>query len=864
MSNYLEGLNEEQMSAVKATEGYVRVVAGAGSGKTKTLTSRIAFLIDEVGVAAKNILAVTFTNKAAKEMKKRVYNYLGVGADGAMISTFGALEVKIIREDSSVIGFPKNFKILDEEDKKTIFRNLLFQLKEEKPDLQLDPVIKVKYLVDGFNNRNSVMNGYPMSKLLVGSEADLQKEIKEATQLLNEESFNPSTVARYLFDMFVYEKKKSFALDFTDLPAVALSVLESSAVAEKWQSRLQYIMVDEYQDVSKTEIELISILQSKHHNLFVVGDGDQTIYSFRGSDVNIFLDFDKRFKPTKTIFLLKNYRSGSVILDVSNRLIGKNINRIPKDLTAERNEVGKVVYMHAPSDKDEAKFVTDNISEIHKQGVPLSDMAILYRSHSISRPFEEALLRENIPYRVFSGVGFYQRKEVKDVLAYLSLVVSDDNFAFARVVNEPRRGFGPKSLTKLQNIADTRNISLFEALKNDFDRNKHLTAFVEVIEGLRDRYTKEDLRVSDLIELIIGDTGYETLLREAGDQERLDNLAELKQSLIDEEESGEVFSAEEYLQNISLLTSQDQSESKEQVNLMTIHTAKGLEFPIVFVVGLSEGVFPSARITTSDEMEEERRLAYVAFTRAENQLILSDSEGFSYSGGTRYPSRFIGDAERVGVEYIVEVDEDLLFAYKHPGARSSFTESDEKFSIGQHVLNRVFGSGEVIGLDDKFVEVRFAEGVRTLNPNKLTLEPDQSEVMVDNLSLAADVIDLDEDKLTLVKKILKQATKTDIVRIQSIWPDLVESLSVSYQPMLNVARPVAASFDGVVIAFDFNVIRVNAERNEELLRFIAEKMQELTNSSVTPRLIFIDTDEWPTFRSSYVLDRKQGSRNEQV
>lgn len=723
--DYLETLNPQQLEAVEATEGYVRVIAGAGTGKTKTLTSRVAYLIDALGIAPENILCVTFTNKAAKEMRNRITNYLGDAAAGAMIMTFGALEARIIREDGRVIGYPANYQIIDEEDKKQLIANVLRETKEEFANqFPVDDFIKTKYLGDQYG-----YHAEDYSTWMVASLEQIQAEIASLRTGL-QTSHEVKEIVRYILMRYVYEKRKSFACDFDDLDWLSLMVLGRSELARgKWQDKLKYIMVDEYQDVSGLEVKMIGILQAKYQNLFIVGDSDQTIYSFRGSDVKYILDFDKSFSPAQTILLTRNYRSGANILQVSNTLIKKNKNRIDKELQAFTNKPGKVVYYHAKNVYDEGEFIADNIESMHNQGLAYNSMAILYRAHHVTRTLEEKLLTKNIPYKVYSGVGFYQRMEVKDMLAYMRLLTDGDDISFQRVINRPRRQAGPKTMAKIQAYAEAHQITMLQAflqlIQTDdrdfqFAKKREFAGFVTHFQENSDQILSFDHPISDLMMYILKGTQYEENLRLGGEEDRLDNLAEFKQSLVDYENSfdGEPVAIAEYLQNITLLTNQDMDDQFDKVNLMTIHTAKGLEFPVVFVASLNEGVFPSARIKSKSEMEEERRLAYVAFTRAENHLILTDAGGQNFDGTARYPSRFIFDAEKVGIEYLVELDADLLASYgRYPELTGEVGKSEEvDFKLGDQVHHKVFGYGRVTAVKGDTLTVKFDQ-----KPNELNL-----------------------------------------------------------------------------------------------------------------------------------------------
>lgn len=717
---YMSGLNEQQLRSVLETEGYVRVIAGAGSGKTHTLTTRVIYLIDTLGIAPQNLLCVTFTNKAANEMRNRVMRRLGEGAAGALIMTFGSLWARIIREDGNAIGYPASYQIIDEEDSKRLLADLLKEAKEEfATKFAVDESIKVKKMKACLQMKAHPLDPLPhlFSQRMLQPLEDISQKSNELRARLESTGYNKDTFIEYILTRYVYEKRKSFACDFEDLASMAYMILtKSDAARQKWQDKLKYIMVDEYQDVSGAEVALLTILQEKYKNLFVVGDSDQTIYSFRGSKVEYIIDFDKEFVPAKTILLTKNYRSGSMILDASNTLVKKNKFRIDKDLQPDKQEQGSVTYFHAKDIYEEAHFVVHNIKSFITQGLSYNDIAILYRSHHVSRVIEEELLKENVPYRVYSGVGFYQRKEIKDVLAYMRVLIGGDDISFTRIVNEPKRQIGPKSLKVLNNFANSHKTTLLEAFlhlsKNESlqfanPKKQELANMVEKFRKDKHKILSTEHPISDLMVYALENSGYEEMLRNGGEEDRLDNLAEFKISLVHYEEAqqGEEVSVEEYLQTVSLLTSQEMDDTNEKVSMMTVHAAKGLEYPAIFVVALNEGIFPSSKINSPEDMEEERRLAYVAYTRAKDLLILSDAEGINFNGSRRYPSRFIFDAEPVNMDYLVELDQDLLDSY---GKYPALTEKPkENFSKDEIVNHKVFGRGVVVGVEDGYVRVKF-------------------------------------------------------------------------------------------------------------------------------------------------------------
>ncbi|CDA10231.1 putative ATP-dependent DNA helicase PcrA [Intestinibacter bartlettii CAG:1329] len=468
---------------------------------------------------------------------------------------------------------------------------------------------------------------------------------------------------------------------------------------------MMYVMVDEFQDLNDMQYELANILSNYHKNLFVVGDPDQTIYSWRGANINYIINFDKNHEDTKTIILNKNYRSSKDILDASNSLIKNNKNRIKKDLISVKGKNIKTLYNHAKTQREEAEWITKQIKSLISSGKKYNEIAILYRAHYVSRTLEEIFIRNKIPYTIYSGIEFYKRKEIKDILSYLRMIVYGDDLSFQRIINEPRRNFGNKRMSFVKEYAELHNCSMYNALKENLDDNIIKTTraneFVDLIEKYRKIY--KEMNFSDVLSSILEESGYEAMLRLAGEDSRLDNLAELKQSIFEYEKStGEINYLEDYLQNIALFTNADKEYEKDSIKMMTIHSAKGLEFPYVFVCELNEGVFPNKHIRTESELEEERRLAYVAYTRAENILFLSDAEGKNYDGTFRYPSRFIFNINKDFLEYTVELDEQLV-----DDATSFINDSEEKisppkvmFNVGDFVRHKLLGIGKILEVRD--------------------------------------------------------------------------------------------------------------------------------------------------------------------
>jgi len=735
-------LDKEQLEAVETTEGYVRVVAGAGSGKTKTLTHRYLYLVKEMGISPANILCVTFTNKAAAEMKKRIRSILG-GDDSGYISTFHGFCVRFLREEIHVLNYPKEFMILDEDDQKSLLRKAYADLGFSLKDLKISSVL------DFVGGRKANDLDY------VSLFAELPSENEAAKDRLLELSDAADDKWMKIYYRYLYEQKKNYALDFDDLILVTLYILQNfPEQLDKWRKRMMYVMVDEYQDIDGQQYQLADLLSSYHKNLFVVGDPDQTIYGWRGADVNRILEFDQFHKGTKTILLQNNYRSTPSILKVPDAVIKNNKFRIEKVLRPMRVGGKTPVFYHAKNTREEAKWIVERIQNAVQNagGMHYKDIAVLYRMHSQSRSVEEALMAENIPYKVYSGVGFYQRKEIKDVICYLRMLVYADDLSFLRTVNTPKRQFGPRKISILQAFADARGVGLYEALleivseagllndvardissqaelssvgndrqKIDFDckgflARSNVVEYVKLIEKYRSCY--RDMSVSEILAKILRETNYEEMLRLDGDEDRLDNLAELKQGILEfENYYEEDASLDEYLQNIVLFTNVDEdAEQKDRVQLMTIHNAKGLEFPYVFVCGLNEGFFPVKRVQNKVQLEEERRLAYVAFTRAENVLCLSDAEdGVAGESGTRYPSRFLLEMDMGELDVARGFSEDLLEAAKAHIAgvdqERDFLNDESlglvkkaptaEFSVGDRVVHKIFGVGTIRVVDEK-------------------------------------------------------------------------------------------------------------------------------------------------------------------
>ena len=689
MENILQGLNASQLEAVTSTEGFIRVIAGAGSGKTRALARRFAYLVNEIGILPGNILCVTFTNKSANEMRQRIHNLTGDN-DTGYISTFHSFCVSVLQEDSHALQYPKSFLVLDNSD--------------------IDSMLKIIYEERGLTLRN-------MTFSKARDTIEIRKLIKEPEYYLDMLNMSLDTLRqKYLtatepsdiiFYGYLYQEKKCFGLDYNDLIKFTLYIFEQNeAVKIKWQQRLEYIMIDEFQDIDELQYKLMSVLCGYHKNLFIVGDPDQTIYTWRGANVRYLLDFDKIFPSVKTIMMMQNYRSTPQIVSVVNDLIDKNKFRIKKNLMPTIADGRKVICHHADTSEREAMWIAEQIQALHGEGTSYREITVLYRAHYITRIVEEVFLREKIPYAIYSGVQFFNRMEIKDALAYLRLIAYKDDLAFLRVVNVPKRNFGERRIKFLQEYAVKHQCSLYIALETNLDneifKGTKAAQFVALIENFAANYAER--QISELLAAILNESGYEKMLRTEGSQERLDNLAELKQSVYEYETScGEESTLEHYLSHVALFTNNDAADNSDKVKLMTVHSAKGLEFPYVFLCAMNEGVFPSKKTDTIQKMEEERRLAFVAMTRAQKGLYLSEAEGRNFDGSPRYPSRFLLDIEPALLDYTQKPQEGLIIETKDYLVINERYLADEEnqlsLAVGQRVKHNIFGSGTVVDVD---------------------------------------------------------------------------------------------------------------------------------------------------------------------
>ena len=725
----LEGLNEKQQAAVKATEGKVRIIAGAGSGKTRVLAYRYAYLVDELGVDPANILCLTFTNKAAQEMRNRICRILEIEQANDFICTVHSFCVKFLREEIYRLRYPKNFMILDNEDMKALAKESFIELGIERKESTIEQFL-TSYFKDKFPGW--YIPGYIIPADTVKDEASELQAIRN----VRGESYTRAFVSTLL------KQKKYLALDFNDLIYFTFYILDNfPEVKEKWQSRMNYVMVDEVQDCSGLEWEIYETLSEKYGNLFIVGDPDQNIYEWRGAQLEKFV----HYAPDTDIILNQNYRSTSTILDAANSIIDYNKLRIKKDLYTKTGKGDTITHFHGKDEKEEADWISNQIKKLTKKKLfsksgKYSDCAILVRASYLTRSIEQSFLRNEIPYVIWGGIRFFERREIKDCLSYLRLVASDDDISFKRIANVPSRKLGKAAMEKLNAIAKEQKCSLFAALRilsqtKGYDKQP-IVSFIKAIDTARSFIGK--MTVSDILDYTIRESGLLEMYRSDEEEERLENINELIHSikLYETEHKEDDITLEDYLQDIALYTNADYTKDKDQVKIMTIHQAKGLEFPYVFIAGLSEGILPnkrSVRERKEKAMEEERRLMYVAVTRAETKLFLTESEGYSMQGGfEKYPSRFIREIKQglfVTEGHIDETVWSNAIAYSKTfdrecelGLHPTPAENAISFREGDSVRHTHLGEGTVIRTynNGEFCEVNFQKyGVRAIRADKL-------------------------------------------------------------------------------------------------------------------------------------------------
>ena len=696
MNALLDRMNDEQKQAVKTTQGPLLIMAGAGSGKTRVLTHRIAYLLDEKDVSPYNVLAITFTNKAAKEMKERISHLVGPEAESIWISTFHSMCVRILRRDIDRIGIERNFTIIDPTDQKSVIKEVL--KKENIDSKKYEP------------------------RMFIGAISNLKNELKTAEDAEKEANdFYASMVAR-VYKGYQEKLLRNHALDFDDLIMYTIQLFNRiPEVLEYYQNKFQYIHVDEYQDTNKAQYTLVQLLANKFQNICVVGDSDQSIYGWRGADIKNILSFEEDYPNAQTIYLERNYRSTKTILTAANEVIRNNSERKPKALWTDNTSGGKIQYYEATTERDEAEYVIRQILKKKQEGYNNQDIAILYRTNAQSRVLEETFLKSNIPYTMVGGTKFYDRKEIKDILSYLRLVSnSNDDISFERIINIPKRGIGPSSVQKIAQYASINNLSYFDALGEvDFiGLSKKVTQegadFYEMMNNFMQQ--QEFLSITELVEQILDKSGYRKMLENEQtleSQSRLENIDEFLSVPRDYEKNTPVEeqSLMNFLTDLSLVADVDDADLEAGVTLMTMHSAKGLEFKIVFIVGMEESIFPHFRSLQSGEeheMEEERRIAYVAITRAEEQLHVSHATTRSLFGRSQ---------ANMKSRFLKEIPEDLLDGVK---PKTSFKSkqtatpkrgfarrvnnnqnSNTTWNIGDKVTHKSWGEGMVSAVNDK-------------------------------------------------------------------------------------------------------------------------------------------------------------------
>jgi DNA helicase II / ATP-dependent DNA helicase PcrA len=708
----LANLNKEQQAAVKTTEGPLLIMAGAGSGKTRVLTHRIAYLMAEKHVAPWNILAITFTNKAAREMKERVQALLGGAAEEVWISTFHSMCVRILRRDIDRIGINRNFSILDTTDQLSVIKNIL----KEK---NIDP--------KKFEPRN-----------ILGTISSAKNELHTPEKFAKRAGSYYEKVVSEVYEEYQQRLLRNHSLDFDDLIMTTIQLFERvPEVLEYYQYKFQYIHIDEYQDTNRAQYTLVKMLAARFQNICVVGDADQSIYRWRGADIQNILSFERDYPNAKVILLEQNYRSTKRILQAANEVIENNINRKPKRLWTENPEGKKIVYYEAMNEADEAQFVAGKIKEYVDGGKRrYSDFAILYRTNAQSRIIEEVFLKSNIPYQIVGGLKFYDRKEIKDILAYLRVIANpNDDISLLRIINVPKRGIGASSLDKIVSYASENGLSVFEAI----GELEHIGLSARIAASLLEfrrqleqwAQLQEYVSVTELVEEVLDKSGYREMLKaektlEA--QSRLENIDEFLSVTKHFENVSEDKSLIAFLTDLALISDIDQlnetnGNNEDSVVLMTLHSAKGLEFPVVFLIGMEEGIFPHNRsLNDEDEMEEERRLAYVGITRAEEELFLTSAQMRTLFGNIHVNpvSRFIGE---IPEELIESVNRRTLHATASPAKYTSFRTAASGsagggatvWRVGDKADHKKWGIGTVVSVrgegEDQELDIAFPSPV---------------------------------------------------------------------------------------------------------------------------------------------------------
>lgn len=696
----LANLNNKQKEAVLATEGKIKIVAGAGSGKTRVLAHRFAHLVNNLGIDPANILCMTFTNKAAQEMRSRISKLVMAGNTNDFVCTIHGFCVKVLRRDIHRIGFPKTFTILDDDDAETLAKQVL----------ELHGLDRTKKTIKDLRSEVAKF------KRIICPDYIDQYILPNAPKYVDTADFSP-------VETYIHYQALNYCLEFDDIINFVLYIFHTyMEVREYWQRKLNYIMVDEVQDCNRSDWAIMEIISDFYNNLFIVGDPDQAIYEWRGARPQDFINWE----CDDTIIMAENYRSTPNILDVANCVISNNQNRIPKDLFTRKPALSQVVHFHADNEVKEAEWVAQRIQSLCEVSGDYSKCAILYRASHLSRSIEQVLLKQKIPYSIWGGIRFFERKEIKDAICYLRLIAGDDDLAFSRIINTPSRRFGNTSLKKLQQFAKEQYLSLYDALRANIEVWKGtkaylpLKSFLTLINDCRE--LAEVSSVSELLNYVLKISGLSELYRTDTEVERLENIEELISSIrfYESVNADNDVSLSTYLQDIALYTNADYKKEGKSVKLMTIHQAKGLEFPYVFVIGLSEGIFPSHRSLRERKwaaLEEERRLMYVAITRAEERLFLSDSEGYNFQTTTdKFPSRFLTEIKKSFIIQEGSIDE-TLWAGTKTLSESIDREIDGlpivpfQLQVGSVINHKYLGSGTIMEIspDGSRLRIRFGK-----------------------------------------------------------------------------------------------------------------------------------------------------------
>ena len=706
----VQNMNENQLKAILKTQGAVMVIAGAGSGKTRVLTNRIAYLIAEKNVLESNILAITFTNKAAKEMKERIYSLVGETSKYIWINTFHSMCVRILRQHIDLLGYNKNFTILDTSEQKIIIKNIVKELNLSEDSYQPNNILKIIS-----NSKNSMIS---VNKMKAQARFGFMKNVAE------------------IYEYYQKYLKKNSVLDFDDLMLKTIVLFEKHPeVLAIYQNKFEYIHVDEYQDTNVIQYKLIKMLSEVHKNICIVGDDDQSIYSWRGACSDNIINFEKDYEDVEVIFLDQNYRSNSTILDAANAVIKNNTDRKDKALWSENKGGDKITVYAATNDKDETDDIAKKILDLKAQGVDYKDIAILYRANYLSRSMENSCMVFGIPYKLIGSLKFLQRQEIRDLLAYMNVIVNrNDEFSLRRIINVPKRGIGASSMAKIDNYAEQYGLSLFEALKNIdmIGVSKKIITNIHLLTQLIEKYSQtEQYSIEDLIVGIYKDSGYESMLKESADayaESRIENISELVSSA--KQFSSMNDNLIDFISEMSLTSDADDENEDDSVVLSTVHAAKGLEYRVVFIMGLEENLFPSIRDAESSEdernkMEEERRLAYVAITRAKEKLFMSYANRRMQFGSIKnnkrsrfldevpnklmhFESGFGATANDSGESQFESVTKFISrLSPKIKIADKPKTDVRTNYVVGDIVVHKKFGEGKVLSIEKDSVKVDF-------------------------------------------------------------------------------------------------------------------------------------------------------------